>query len=449
MAKAIKAALTAAFIVWITMVTFGMGTALVGGTSVLASFTVAGATAIMAGVSTLVSAGIGMLTQKGIDAGAANFGVKSTIRAPAQPRQIVYGETVVGGTLMYISTSGSDNKILHMVIALAGHEIQSVEKVRIDGIETTTSSSTISGETVYAVTNAQFTNANNEDNFGSGVLCRYTVNLGASDQAADGFAQAQISAWGANHRLRGVAYLYIQFMYDQEKWAGIPTVSAIVKGKKVYDPRLNSGSGGTAWSANPALCIRDYLMDTTNGMGALSTEVNDSSTSGGGGFVNAANICDQDVNDIDGSAEDRYTLNGFFNTQAEPAAVLESMLSSCAGKVTYSNGKFNMFAGAAQTPTLELTDDDCLSPLDIGTNQESGNLFNGTRGVFVDSGNEYQAADFPPYQNSTYLNADTPSGGATANYEKWLQVQYPYTLSASTAQRLARIAINSNRQKID
>ena len=61
MAKAIKAALMAAFIVWVTMVTFGMGTALVGGTSVLASFTVAGATAIMAGVSTLVSAGIGML----------------------------------------------------------------------------------------------------------------------------------------------------------------------------------------------------------------------------------------------------------------------------------------------------------------------------------------------------------------------------------------------------
>ena len=435
MAKALKTAITIVIAVFITYITFGAGAAVAWGA------------ALQAGLMTFIVAGIGILTAKGMDAGAGNLGTKATIRAPAAPRQLVYGETVVGGVLAYVTTTGTDNNLLHMVIALAGHEIQSVEKVRLNGIELTTSSATVNSTTVYSATNSEFVNADNDNAIGGATLVRYTTNLGASDQDYNQFAAAQMGAWGNYHKLRGIAYIYIQCVFDNEKFGGgMPVITARVKGKKVYDPRLNSGSGGTAWSSNPALCVRDYLMDTTNGMGAPSTEINDTATTGGGGFVSAANICDQDVDDIDGDAEDRYTMNGFFNTHAEPAATIEAMLSSCAGKVTYSNGKFNMFAGSALTPTLIVTDDDLLAPVNVVTNQDTGNLFNGVRGIFVDKDNKYQSGDFPPYQSSTYLNADTPSGAATANYVKWMELQYPFTLSLSTSQRLARIALNNNRQ---
>ena len=51
---------------------------------------------------------------------------------------------------------------------------------------------------------------------------------------------------------------------------GLLTFSAIVKGKKVFDPRTST----TAWSANAALCLRDYLT-SDYGLGANSDEIND------------------------------------------------------------------------------------------------------------------------------------------------------------------------------
>ena len=424
------------FSIGLTGITFAEG-------SLLAGMTAAGAAATIMGVTTLITSGIGMLMTKGLNVGAGNFGMKATIRGAANPRQLIYGETVVGGTLVFVKTSGTDNNSLHMIVALAGHEINAISEVRLNGEALTTSTSTISSTTVHTVTSANYTNTANDNSFGSGRLVRFTKHLGASDQTYDIYAAAQIgAAWTSAHRLRGIAYVYIQCIYDNEKFTGgVPTITAKVQGKKVYDPRTST----TVFSANPALCLRDYLLDTQNGLGALSTEINDSA-SVSGGFVTAANICDQDVDDVGSSAEDRYTMNGFFNTEGEPASIIESMLSSCAGKVAYSNGQFNLFAGAAQTPTLTITDDDILSPIDIMTQPDTANLFNGVKAIYVDKNNKYQAADIPIHLNSTYLSADTPSGGQTANYEKYMELQFPYTLSESTAQRLARIGLKSNRQ---
>lgn len=439
MGKAIKAALTAFVVVatssfLITTIPFLSGTAAAGALAgnILGY---AAASALFAFVST----GIGMLTQKGIDATSDNFGIKQTIKGSANPRQIVYGETVVGGTLGYVSTSGNDNHKLHMVIMLAGHEIQSLETLRVNGIDVTTASSTISGETVYRATNGDFVNTDNENAFTSGSLLRYTFHDGASNQSADGLAVANLSDFTTNHRFRGIAYVYIECIFDREAWSSFPQITAKIKGKKVYDPRDSS----TAWSANPALCIRDYLMDTTNGVGATSDEINDANVAGS--FYTAANTCDTDIA-ITGGTEDKYTLNGFFNTASEPQAVIEGMLSSCAGKIAYSNGKFNLFVGESQTASLTITDDDLLSAIDIQSNR--GDSHNGVKAIYVDKDNNYQSGDMPPYQDSTFLSSDTPTGGASANFEKYMELQYPFTQSQFTAQRLGRIALKNSRQSM-
>ena len=445
MAKALKNAIIAAIVTFVTFTILGP--------LLPATFVMSTAVATAA-VGTFVASGIGNLMSKGVDVGAGNFGTKMTIKGAANPRQLIYGECVVGGTLCYIDTKGTDNNRLQMVVAFAGHEVNDIVDVRVNGEVLSTGTSTVKSTTVYTAENANYTNTANDNAWASGRLIRYTKHLGTSDQAYDQYAANQIgNTWTSNHRLRGIAYIFIQFIFDTEKFSGgRPRITAKIQGKKVYDPRTTN----TTFSKNPALCIRDYLTDTTNGLGALSTEINDSSgtvgttsnypTSTGGGFVTAANICAQDVNDSSGSAEDRYTMNGFFHTGGEPAAVIESMLSACAGKISYSNGKFNLFAGAAQTPTLTITDDDILSPVNIATQPDTSNLFNGVKGIYVDAQNKYQAADIPIHQNSTYLNADTPSGGATVNYEKYMELQFPYTQSESTAQRLARIGLKANRQ---
>ena len=106
MAKAIKNALIAALVVFVVFTTFSIG--LTGITfaegSLLAGMTAAGAAATIMGVTTLITSGIGMLMTKGLNVGAGNFGMKATIRGAANPRQLIYGETVVGGTLVFVKT---------------------------------------------------------------------------------------------------------------------------------------------------------------------------------------------------------------------------------------------------------------------------------------------------------------------------------------------------------
>ena len=389
MGKAVKAAL----VVGIIVLTAGAATVGFAGTAL--TFTAAaggGLTALgMAVFSFITTLGSNLLfgmTSKGISASAGNFGTKIAGRSPLAPRQIVYGQCRVGGTQVHIETTGVDNHKLHIVIAIAGHKIEEVTEMRLNDINCTTSTSTISGSTVYTVTNADFTNTANENDFGSGRLVRYSYEDG-SQTAVNGFMNAELSSMGTSDKFLGVAYVYIQMIFDAEKFGGgQPAVSFKVKGKNVFDPRTGAVATGDLQRSNPALIIRDFLTDTEYGIKAETSEIND--TTNAGGFASAANTCDQNVTLADGSAtEKRYTANGFTNFSANGNGVLEGFLSSMAGKMSYVNGQFNVFAGASQSPSLTITDDELLAPVSVSTNSVSGDLYNSIKPIYVDASLNY------------------------------------------------------------
>ena len=444
MSKVIKAAVTAAVVVFATVTILASGGTLAPlftGTGWAASLGVAAQYALATFATTLISGAVGMMTSKGIDATSENFGTKLSNRNPIAPRQIIYGQARVGGTIVHMETSGTDNYLLHMVIAIAGHEVEELTSVRFGENTLTTTTSTINGSTVHTVTNADYTNTENDNNFGSGRLARFSFEDG-SQTSVNGFMNAQLSSMGTSDKFLDVAYVYMQLVFDTEKFGGgIPQISFLVKGKKCYDPRTNN----TVWTNNPALHIRDFLTDTQYGLKAETDEIND--TTNAGGFAAAANICEQNVTLADGSTtEKRYTANGFTNFSANGNGVIEGLLSSMAGKMSYVNGKFNVFAGASQTPSLTITDDDLLSQIGVSTNPNAGNLYNTVKPVYVDSTQNYVAADAEVYQDTTMLNADTPTGESTANYVKQMEVQLPFTVTDTQAQRLGRIALKSQRE---
>ena len=444
MSKVIKAAVTAAVVVFATVTILASGGTLAPlftGTGWAASLGVAAQYALATFATTLISGAVGMMTSKGIDATSENFGTKLSNRNPIAPRQIIYGQARVGGTIVHMETSGTDNYLLHMVIAIAGHEVEELTSVRFGENTLTTTTSTINGSTVHTVTNADYTNTENDNNFGSGRLARFSFEDG-SQTSVNGFMNAQLSSMGTSDKFLDVAYVYMQLVFDTEKFGGgIPQISFLVKGKKCYDPRTNN----TVWTNNPALHIRDFLTDTQYGLKAETEEIND--TTNAGGFAAAANICEQNVTLADGSTtEKRYTANGFTNFSANGNGVIEGLLSSMAGKMSYVNGKFNVFAGASQTPSLTITDDDLLSQIGVSTNPNAGNLYNTVKPVYVDSTQNYVAADAEVYQDTTMLNADTPTGESTANYVKQMEVQLPFTVTDTQAQRLGRIALKSQRE---
>ena len=436
MGKHVKAALTAAFVIFVVVASGGyLG---IKGLSMA----VATATAYTTFGVTLISSLIGGMTSKGLNATGGNFGTKFATRTPTAPRQLIYGKCRVGGTIVHMETTGTDNFLLHAVVVLSGHEIESLESVRLNDVDLTTTTSTISGSTVHTVTNSEFSNTENENKYDSnGRLVRFSFEDG-SQTAANGYAVAQSSLISSDKFL-DCAYVYIQMVFDPEKFGGgMPNMSFVVKGKKVFDPRDSS----TAWSDNPALCIRDYITDTTYGLKALSAEIND--TTNAGGVAAAANACDVAVTLADGSStEKKYTANGFTNFGASGNGVIEGLLSAMAGKMSYTNGQFNIFAGTTQTPSLTITDDNLLTPVNVSTNSGSGELYNTVKPIYIDSTNNYIAADAPVYQDSTFLTEDTPNGTANdkPNYVKQMEKQLPFTVTHTMAQRIGRLALKNQR----
>ena len=52
-----------------------------------------------------------------------------TVREPAVSRKLIYGRARVGGAMVYLDSTGTDNEFLHLVVAVAGHAIDGFEEV--------------------------------------------------------------------------------------------------------------------------------------------------------------------------------------------------------------------------------------------------------------------------------------------------------------------------------
>ena len=146
-------------------------------------------------------------------------------------------------------------------------------------------------------------------------LVRVKKHLGTANQSADASLMSEVDGWTANaHRLRGIAYVYARLEFDADAFpTGIPNISALVKGKKLFDPRDST----TAYSTNPALVIRDYLTNASYGFAASTAEIDDTA------FQTAANICDESVSLAAGGTENKYECHGTIDSANAPRQTLE------------------------------------------------------------------------------------------------------------------------------
>lgn len=330
---------------------------------------------------------------------------KQAIRSSISPRRFVYGRARIGGTLAYAGSSGTQNEYIHLVVPMTHGEIDAYEDIYLNDL--------LSTDTRF-----------------SG-LVRMNTHLGTSSQVADSDLDSETTDWTSAHRLRGIGYLYSRLKYDSTAFAtGVPNHSAVIRGRKVYDPR----TGLTQWSQNPALCVLDYLVGTAPtesgtepiGIGAdIATEI-DLDT-----FIAAANVCDEEVDIASGGTHARYTCDGVVSMDSSPAAVMEQLLTSCAGALVYSGGVYRMFAGAPTASTFTITADMLRGPIKYRPFNATRESINGVRGTYIDPLNSYEAADFPAQQGATYVVED---GGE----ERWMDLALPYTLNGVRAQRLAR-----------
>ena len=345
-------------------------------------------------------------------------GYQVTAFGSALDHQIIYGETRIAGARVFDASTGNDNKFLHRVIAFAGHEVEAFSEVYLNDYKLTVNLST--GAVTSAQNETETTNRYNN-------RVRIIARNGTSSQAAISEMVNEIPEWTTNHRLRGIAYLYIRFEFDADVFPnGIPEVTATVKGKKVFDPRTSA----TAWSDNPALCIRDYLTNAQYGLSATSGEIDDVLV------AQAANVCEQSI-----EAENRYTLNGAFTTDAAPADILQAMLTSMGGLLWHAQGAWRMKPAYYTAPVLSITSDDLRAGLQIQTRAARRDNFNAVRGTFRGAESNWQVTDYKPVSDPAFVAAD---GG----FETAIGLDLPFTASHLTAQRIARIALQQQREQV-
>lgn len=205
----------------------------------------------------------------------ANRGYQVNARGSALDHQIIYGKMKTGGAIVFDGTTGVNNKQLHRVLAVAGHEIKAFEEIYINDAKVTNL------ESDGNVLEVELPDGTLSDRYDGKI--RINKHLGASNQSADSDLVSEVTDWTNRHRLRGIAYLYVRLTFDADTFPnGVPEITTVVKGKKVYDPRTNT----TVWSDNPALCLRDYLTSTSYGLGEVTANVDDDLIS------TAANVCD-------------------------------------------------------------------------------------------------------------------------------------------------------------
>jgi len=416
MAKAVKAAIIVAAVA--TSVAMLVAPGLIAGAGAIAGFAAGTAGAYFATtfVSTLVLGAVSKAMAKTPTGASITQQDKSvTSRQPIAPHNVIYGRTRIGGTILYMESTNA-NKYLHVVVAIAGHEIDEVEKFYFNDVEVTIDGS-------GNVEAGQYKDK-----------ARIQYKLGTDDQTAFADLVAESDGkWTNNHRVRGRALVYMRLEYDQNVFInGVPNLSVVVRGKKVYDPRTET----TVWSANPALCVTDYLTNNKYGMAAVYAEEIDEEA-----LIAAANICDEDVTKVGGGTENRYEMHGSFATSSQPEDIINQMVFSMAGRCVWSGGVWRILAGAYYTPTLTFDEGDLRGGIKVQSLVSRRESFNGVKGVFASVDDNYILSDFPPINSAVFVAKDNGE-------ENLKSIELPFTTSASMAQRLAKIELLRARQQI-
>ena len=232
---------------------------------------------------------------------------------------VIYGTRRVGTQIVYMDVSGNDSRDLYVVYALAVGEVDEIigRSIELDGNPLTDSArfrdgGYIGSDKIGSGSGSLNTASQNGTGVDAGAggfgtnpasRYRYVMNLhhGAATQTADPMLVASMPNWTSDHKLNGVAYIACHFGYDKEGiWSGVPQLTVQVRGKKVYDQRLDSTNGGSgsqrvadattyAYSDNPALCFQDYIINNEYGKGIPTSKINFTT------FATAANTCDVQV----------------------------------------------------------------------------------------------------------------------------------------------------------
>ena len=318
---------------------------------------------------------------------------------------VVYGRRQVGIARVFVESSGTDNQYLYMAGVLCeggGNGIESVDEIYVNDKLVVWSGALTDG-TLRTV------NSSDTNFYKDGSLISVQAFYGLDNQPVSSILDESTN-WGSNHKLSGVAYLAFKFTWNQDAFSSLPEVKVVLKGKKIYDPRLDSTKGGSgshredtastwAYSANSALCLLDYLRNTRYGKGLpnLAFETNYDS------FKTSANICETQVTPYTSAPSDidLFETNLVIDTEQKVIDNVRELLNPMRAIFTYTQGKYFLIIENTGSSELSLNADNIIGGIKI-FGEKKNTKYNRVIGTFVNPDKEWQedTITYPPADDS-------------------------------------------------
>ncbi|MGH9552311.1 MAG: hypothetical protein ACRD3W_23190, partial [Terriglobales bacterium] len=195
----------------------------VGAGSVVGAVSAASALATSLATS-LVIGGIMMGVNAGLSAVFHHPSIKSdaatsqlSVRQPISYRRVIYGKVRVAGVITFMQLAGTNNEYLHMVLTLAGHEVNSIgNNVYLDGVAVP-----------IAINGGGTSDGGWHPTTGKYVKhIQIEKSLGAASTSTQEFtllAAECPTQWTSSHLQRGCAKVHIQLKWDADVFKnGLP-----------------------------------------------------------------------------------------------------------------------------------------------------------------------------------------------------------------------------------
>jgi hypothetical protein len=324
---------------------------------------------------------------------------------------VVYGRRQVGISRVFVESSGTNNTYLYVagVLCEGGDGgIQSIDEILIDDKLVTWSGSLTDG-TVRTVSSS-------DTNFykdGASLISAQCF-FGKDDQVASSLLDESTN-WDSNYKLSGVAYISFKFTWNQDAFNGIPDVKVTLKGKKIYDPRLDSTKGGSGsqrestastwtYSANSSLVLLDYLRNSRYGKGLPTSAFETNYDS----FKSSATTCEtQVVPYTSASTINLFETHAVLDSSQKVIDNVRELLTPMRAIFTYTQGTYKLIIENSGSSALTLNSDNIIGGIKI-LGEKKNSKYNRVIGTFTNPDKDWQndTVSFPPFDDSGLPSGD-------------------------------------------
>ncbi len=352
---------------------------------------------------------------------------------------VVYGERLVGGTRVFMETSGTDNTYLYMAIVMAEGEINDITEIRVDDKVVTWASDLTDGTEVEV--------NSSDSNFykDSTSLIRIEPHFGTDGQSASTLLST-LTNWTSNHKLSGLCYLAIRFKWNSDAFTGVPKVQAKIQGKKIKTYNASLVEQTASYSTNPAWCLLDYLTNTRYGKGISINEINLQS------FYDASLVCETQVTPYSGGSDiNIFDTNVALDTSRNIIDNVRELIKGCRGYLPYASGKYSLVIETTGTATITLTEDDIIGGYSLSTPSKN-EKYNRVIVGFVNPDRNYQVDEiqWPPIDDSGLPSSDQHDTMKTADGGFLLEGRFQFTTLTNQyqAEEMAEVILRRSREAL-